>query len=163
MTISKGATLPDANLLTISDEGPTAVSLADRLKGRKVVIFGLPGAYTGTCTTAHVPSFIRTKDDFAAKGVDEIICVAVNDPFVCQAWSESTGAGEAGISILSDADGAFTKAVGMDFTAPPVGFYGRSKRYTLLAEDGVVSILNEEENPGQCEISAGETLLDQMS
>ena len=163
MTISKGSTLPDANLLKIGEDGPQEVSLASRLKDRKVVIFGLPGAYTGTCTTAHVPSFIRTKDDFAAKGVDEIICVTVNDPFVCQAWSDSTGAGAAGISILSDADGAFTKAVGMDFTAPPVGFYGRSKRYTMLAENGVVTILNEEENPGQCEISAGETLLDQMA
>jgi len=163
MTISKGATLPDANLLKIGEDGPQEVSLASRLKDRKVVIFGLPGAYTGTCTTAHVPSFIRTKDDFASKGVDEIICVTVNDPFVCEAWSDSTGAGAAGISILSDADGAFTKAVGMDFTAPPVGFYGRSKRYTMLAENGVVTILNEEENPGQCEISAGETLLDQMA
>ncbi len=163
MTISTGAALPDANLLTVGAEGPEAVSLGDKLKDKKVVIFGLPGAYTGVCTTAHVPSFIRAKDDFATKGVDEIICVTVNDPFVCKAWSDSTGAGDAGISILGDADGEFTKAIGMDFTAPPAGLFGRSKRYTMLVENGVVSILNEEESPGQCEISAGETLLDQMS
>ena len=163
MTISTGAALPDANLLIVGAEGPEAVSLGDKINNKKVVIFGLPGAYTGVCTTAHVPSFIRTKDDFAAKGVDEIICVTVNDPFVCKAWSDSTGAGDAGISIFGDADGEFTKAIGMDFTAPPAGLFGRSKRYTMLVENGVVSILNEEESPGQCEISAGETLLDQMS
>lgn len=132
------------------------------LKGRKVVIFGLPGAYTGTCSTAHVPSFIRTKGDFDAKGVDEIICVAVNDPFVMQAWGESTGATEAGITMLSDAGAEFTKAIGLDFTAPPVGFYDRSQRYAMLVEDGVVRALNREESPGTCEISAGETLLEQV-
>ena len=163
MTISTGQSLPDANLLTMGADGPEAVSLSERTKGKKVVLFGLPGAYTGVCTTAHVPSFIRNKDQFANKGVDEIICVTVNDPFVCGAWSDSNGAGEAGIAILGDADGAFTKEIGMDFTAPPAGLIGRSKRYTMLVEDGVVSILNEEENPGMCEMSAGETLLDQMS
>ena len=86
MTISTGTALPDASLLRMGENGPEAVSLSDTLKDRKVVIFGLPGAYTGVCTTAHVPSFIRTKDQFAAKGVDEIICVSVNDPFVMKAW-----------------------------------------------------------------------------
>jgi len=160
MAISTGDTLPDANLLHVGAEGPEAVSLSDKLKDRKVVVFGLPGAYTGVCTTAHVPSFIRTKDQFAAKGVDEIICVTVNDPFVCAAWGESTGATAAGIAVLGDADGAFTKAIGMDFTAPPVGLIGRSKRYAMLVDNGVVTVLNEEGSPGECEISAGETLLD---
>ena len=82
MTISVGDNIPDATLTVMGDAGPAQVALADRLKGRKVVLFGLPGAYTGTCTTAHVPSFIRTRDQFAAKGVDEVICVSVNDPFV---------------------------------------------------------------------------------
>ena len=160
MAISVGDTLPDATLLTLGDAGPAAVQLADKLKGRKVVVFGLPGAYTGVCTTAHVPSFIRTKDQFAAKGVDEIICVTVNDPFVCAAWGESTGATAAGIAVLGDAEGTFTKAIGMDFTAPPAGLIGRSKRYAMLIDNGVVSVLNEEGSPGECEISAGETLLD---
>jgi cytochrome c peroxidase len=162
MTISKGARLPDAQLLYMGQEGPASVSLADKMVGRKVVIFGLPGAYTGVCTTAHVPSFMRTKDQFAAKGVDEIICVSVNDPFVMQAWGEATGATQAGLTMLGDADGTFTKAIGMDFTAPPAGLLGRSKRYAMLVEDGVVTLLNQEESPGMCEISAGETLLDHM-
>ena len=159
MTISEGSTLPDANLLRVGDKGPEAVSLSARLKGRKVVLFGLPGAYTSTCTSAHVPSFIRTFDEFTVKGVDEIICVSVNDPFVMQSWGESTGATAAGITLLGDADAAFTKAIGLAFTAPPVGFYDRSKRYALYAEDGVVKVLHVEESPGACEASGGEALL----
>jgi peroxiredoxin len=160
MTISVGDTLPAASLLQMGAEGPAAVDLAARVKGRKVVIFALPGAYTGTCTTAHVPSFMRTKDQFAAKGVDEIICISVNDPFVMQAWGESTGATEAGLTFLADGDASFTKAMGMDFSAPPVGLIDRSKRYALMAEDGVVKVLQAEENPGVCETSGGEALLE---
>ena len=163
MTISTGQRLPDANLIGMGAEGPETVMLSARLKGKKVVVFGLPGAFTGTCTMAHVPSFIRTKAKLAEKGVDEIICVTVNDPFVCGAWSDSMGAGEAGMSILGDTDGSFTKQIGMEFNAPPVGLLGRSKRYTMLVEDGVVSILNEEAGPGVCEVSAGETLLAQIA
>ena len=162
MTIRTGDTLPDATLLVLGANGPEEVALADKLKGRKVVIFGLPGAYTGTCSTAHVPSFMITYDDFKAKGVDEIICVAVNDPFVMKAWGDATGASEVGITMLGDAHSAFTTAIGMEFSAPPAGFINRSKRYAMLVEDGVVSILNAEENAGVCEISAGETLLEAM-
>jgi len=159
MTISKGATLPDATLLYLGDEGPASVQLSEKLKGRKVVIFGLPGAYTGVCTTSHVPSFIRTKDDFAAKGVDEIICVSVNDPFVMHAWGEATGATAAGIAMLGDAEGTYTKEIGMDFTAPPAGLIGRSKRYAMVVDDGVVVSISEEASPGECDISGGEALL----
>lgn len=159
MSISVGDTLPDATLLRIGAEGPESVALSSLTKGRKVVIFGLPGAYTGVCTTSHVPSFIRTKDGFAEKGVDEIICVAVNDPFVTDAWAKETGASEAGIAVLADAAAEFTKAAGMNFTAPPVGFYDRSQRYALYAEDGVVKVLHAEESPGVCDISGGESLL----
>ncbi|MGL6209466.1 MAG: peroxiredoxin [Paracoccaceae bacterium] len=159
MTISEGTKLPDATLLVMGDAGPGSVSLAAKLAGRKVVIFGLPGAYTGTCSTAHVPSFVRTAEKFAAKGVNEIICVSVNDPFVMKAWGAATGATAAGIAMLGDADAGFTKAIGMAFTAPPVGLFDRSKRYALYAEDGVVKVLHLEENPGVCEVSGGEALL----
>ncbi|MFG5381561.1 MULTISPECIES: peroxiredoxin [unclassified Yoonia] len=162
MTIKVGDTLPDATLLVMSDDGPKQVPLADKVKDRKVVIFGLPGAYTGTCSTAHVPSFMITHDDFKAKGVDEIICVAVNDPFVMKAWGDSTKANDVGITMLADAESSFTTAIGMNFSAPPVGFVNRSKRYSMLVENGEVKILNAESNPGECEISAGETLLEQM-
>ncbi|WP_010138946.1 peroxiredoxin [Oceanicola sp. S124] len=159
MSISKGDSLPDATLLALTSEGPAPVSLAEKTKGRKVVIFGLPGAYTGVCTTAHVPSFIRTAPAFAEKGVDEIICVSVNDPFVMGAWSEATGAGKAGLTFLGDPSSAFIKAIGLDFSAPPAGLIDRAKRFSMLVEDGKVTALHVEDSPGTCEISAGETLL----
>jgi peroxiredoxin len=162
MTIKTGDTLPDATLLVMGEEGPQEVQLSDKVNGRKVVIFGLPGAYTGTCTTAHVPSFMVTYDAFMEKGVDEIICVSVNDPFVMKAWGDSTRALETGITMLADAESAFTKAIGMNFSAGPVGFVDRSKRYAMLVDNGVVTILNEEEGRGVCEVSAGETLLAQI-
>lgn len=160
MTISEGSPLPGATLLHVGENGPEAVELADKLAGRKVVIFAVPGAYTGVCTTAHVPSFVRTKAKFDAKGVDEIICISVNDPFVLKAWGEVTGATEAGITMLADAESAFTSAIGMEFTAPPVGLIKRSARYAMLVEDGVVKVLHKEASPGQCEISAGEAMLE---
>lgn len=159
MTISVGDTLPEATMMQLGDEGPAPVALGERLKGRKVVIFAVPGAYTPTCDSAHVPSFIRTRDQFTAAGVDEVICVSVNDPWVMHAWGESTGANAAGITMLADASGAFTTAIGMNFDAPPVGFQGRSERYAMMVEDGVVTILQREENRGVCEVSAGESLL----
>ncbi|WP_138468342.1 peroxiredoxin [Poseidonocella sp. HB161398] len=162
MTIEAGQALPGGTLVKLGEAGPEAVDVGTLTKGRKVVIFAVPGAYTPTCSSAHVPSFIRTKDGFAEKGVDEIICVSVNDPFVMKAWGEATGATEAGISMLGDADGSFTKALGLDFTAPPAGLIGRSKRYAMLVEDGVVTTLHLEESPGTCEISAGEGLLAAM-
>lgn len=159
MTISAGQTLPDATLIRMGEGGAESVSISALTKGRKVVIFAVPGAFTPTCHSAHVPSFIRTKDGFAAKGIDEIICVSVNDPFVLKAWGEATGANAAGISMLADADSSFTKAMGLAFDAPPVGLLARSKRYALYAEDGVVKTLHLEESPGTCEISGGESLL----
>jgi peroxiredoxin len=159
MTISIGETLPDAKVLRMGADGPEEVQMTDLAGSGKVVLFGLPGAYTGTCTTAHVPSFIRTKADFEAKGVDAVICVSVNDPFVMDAWGESTGATQAGIQMIGDAASAFTKAIGMEFSAPPVGLIDRSKRFALYAEDGVVKVLHVEDNPGVCETSAGEALL----
>ncbi|KIT17681.1 peroxiredoxin [Jannaschia aquimarina] len=160
MAITEGDRLPDATLIRGGDGGPEAVELSSLTKGRRVALFAVPGAFTGTCSTAHVPSFIRTKDGFAEKGIDTIICVSVNDPFVMKAWGEDTGATPAGIEMLGDADGTFTKAMGMDFDAPPAGLFGRSKRYALIADDGVVKTIGVEESPGVCEVSAGEALLE---
>ena len=159
MTITTGDKLPDAALMRMGDDGPESVELAERIAGRKVVIFAVPGAFTPTCHSAHVPSFVRTAGDFADKGFDEIICVSVNDPFVMAAWGEATGAGAAGITMLGDPESTFTKTIGMDFTAPPAGLLARSKRYAMLVEDGKVTRLHVEENPGACEVSAGEALL----
>ena len=162
MTISQGDTLPDATLVQMGAEGPTPVKMADKVKGRKVVIFAVPGAFTPTCHSAHVPSFVRTKDQYDAKGVDEIICVSCNDPFVMQAWGEATGATAAGITMLADAQSEFTKAIGMEFDAAPVGLMSRSKRYAMLVEDGKVTLFQPEVQAGVCDLSGGEGLLDNM-
>lgn len=158
MTISVGGTLPETNLVQMGKDGPETVSLQAMLKDRKVVVFALPGAFTGQCSTAHIPSFIRTAAAFRAKGVEEIICISVNDPFALKAWGEATGATAAGITHLGDADGSFTKALGMDFTAPHLGLIGRSNRYALVIDNGVITKANIDE-PGVCNISTGEALL----
>jgi peroxiredoxin len=160
MTISEGSTLPDATLHIMGDAGMAHVSMASKLKGRKVALFGLPGAYTGTCTMAHVPSFIRTAKGFADKGVDEIICISVNDAHVMRAWGASTGATAAGITMLADPMAEFTKAIGMEFTAEAAGFIDRCKRFSLYAEDGVVKVFHPETGKGTCDISGGEALLE---
>lgn len=161
MTISVGDRLPDAQLVRMGADGPETVDLNAYLAGRKVIVFALPGAYTGPCSTIHVPSFIRVADALRDKGVDEIVCIAVNDPFVLQAWGRDTGATDAGITMLGDADGALTRALKMDFTAPPIGLHGRSNRYALVLEDGVVTVANVDA-PNTCDISTGEKLLEAM-
>jgi peroxiredoxin len=159
VALSEGDRLPGATLLRVGNDGPEEVDLESHLKGRRVVIFAVPGAFTPTCHSAHMPSFVRTMDQFKAKGVDEIICIAVNDPFVMKAWGEATGANEAGITLLADPEGAFTRAIAMDFTAPPAGLIGRSQRYAMVVEDGVVKTLHVETARGVCEVTAGESLL----
>ena len=162
MTIEVGQTLPHAMLLQKTAAGPVQIDLSEKLAGRKVVLFGLPGAFTPTCDAAHLPSFIRTKSDFDARGVDEIICVSVNDVHVMELWGRQSGATDAGITLLADGDASFTKAIGMDYSNPAAGMFDRSKRYAMVVEDGVVSIFHPEEAPGVCELSAGETLLANM-
>lgn len=159
MAIETGQKLPDATLFQMGAEGPETVDLGSLLAGKKVAIFGFVGAYTGTCAEAHVPSFIRTKDDFAAKGVDTIIGIGVNDPFVMGSFAASTGADKAGIILLADVQSEFSKAIGMTITAAQVGLFDRSNRYAMLVEDGTVTTLQLEDNPGICTVSGGEALL----
>ncbi len=158
-TLAVGTTLPDATLLTFGADGPEALRLRDRLKGRRVVIFAVPGAFTPTCDSAHLPSFIRTAAAFRDKGVDEIMCLSVNDVHVMRYWGEVAGAHDAGITMLADPAAEFTRAVGMEFSAPATGMLDRSRRYAMLVEDGVVTVLHVEEKRGLCEISGGEALL----
>ena len=138
MAIGTGDTLPEAKLAKMGADGPEVVDVNALGAGKKLAIFALPGAFTGTCSTAHVPSFIRTVDQFKAKGVDEVICISVNDVFVMQAWGEQTGATAAGIHMLADGDASFTKAMGRAFTAPPVGLIDRSTRYAMIVEDDAI-------------------------
>jgi len=162
MTITTGARLPEARFLETGAEGPVERASGEIFPGRRVVLFAVPGAFTRTCSAAHLPSFMRTADGFRAAGVDEIACLAVNDPFVLRAWAEATGADAAGIRMLADASGAFTEAIGMLQDIPPVGLHRRSRRYSMMVEDGVVARFNLETGR-ECDISAGETLLEQIA
>ncbi|VDS07612.1 Putative peroxiredoxin [Paracoccus haematequi] len=161
MTITVRDKLPAGKLLRVGANGPEAVDTADLSQGR-VALFGVPGAFTGTCTNAHMPSFVRSADAFRDKGVGRIVCLTVNDPFVADAWAKSTGADKAGIEVLADADGSLTKALGLDFDAPPAGLFGRCKRFAALLKDGVFEVIEIEDSPGQCSVSAGEALLEKV-
>lgn len=162
MPIAVGDRLPDANFVEIGASGPAAVPVAELTKGRRVALFAVPGAFTPTCHNKHVPSFVGAAKALSEKGVDAIVCLSVNDPFVMKAWGEATGAAAAGIRMLADPESAFTKAIGLDFSAPPAGLLGRSRRYSMLVEDGVVKVLNLEDSPGQATCSLGEVLVDQV-
>ena len=160
MTIAVGDKIPSVTLpVQIGDE-VTSVDIAERIAGKRAVIFGLPGAYTGICSSAHLPSFIRTADAFRAKGIEEIICVSVNDVRVMNHWGKSSGAHDAGILMLSDWDSELTKAFGLEFTVPALGFKDRMTRCAMLTDDGVVTALQFEEEHGVCTLTAGETLLE---
>ena len=158
MSISVGDRLPEATLAKMGEAGPEAVSVSDLTRGRKVVIFAVPGAFTPTCHSAHVPGFIQSMDALKGKGVDEVICLSVNDAFVMKAWGEATGANAAGITMLSDGMGEFTEKLGLSFDVPPTGMKGRSKRYAMMVEDGVVKVYHPEIGRG-CEVSGGPAMV----
>ena len=158
MAIEKGASLPEGKLVKLGENGPETVEVAELRQGR-VAIFAVPGAYTPTCSNAHMPSFVKNADKFRDRGVSRVICITVNDPFVAGAWASDTGATAAGIEVLADADGSYTKTLGMNIEG--AGWInGRSKRYAMLVSDGVVQELQVEESPGACSISSGDSLLD---
>ena len=162
MTINVGQKLPEGVFMQLKDGVPTPVSVADLTTGRKVALFGLPGAFTSTCSSAHLPSFMRNVEALKAKGVDDIICMSVNDPWVMDAWDKSTGASDAGVTMLSDPDGSLTVSMGLDFSAAPVGFVNRTRRFAAIVEDGTVTWIQEEEEKGVCNLTAGETLLEAL-
>ena len=159
MVISVGNRLPSSSLVRMTDSGLEQTTIDQLTVGRKVILFGLPGAFTPTCSTSHVPSFIRTHEALLAKGVDEIVCISVNDVHVLYEWSNVTGAKIAGISMWADPSSEFTIAIGMNFDAPIVGLMGRSSRYSMLVDDGVVQIFNQETSTSACDHSTGETML----
>ena len=133
----------------------------DIFKGKKVALFAVPGAFTPTCNNLHIPSFLNNVDAFKAKGVDTIAVTGVNDVFVMEAWKKSTGAAGK-IDFLADGNGEFAKAIDMAFDGSGNGLGTRSKRYSMLVDDGVVKTLNIEDAPGKCDISGGQALLAQI-
>jgi len=157
--VTTGDRLPSAELMRIGKDGAETVALDSLIAGQKAIIFAVPGAFTPTCSQAHLPGFIRNMDVLRQKGFSTVICVSVNDPFVMDEWARSSNANDAGITMLADPEGAFTRAIGMEFSAPPIGLIGRSQRYTMVVEDGTITALHLEKVPSSCEIAAAERLL----
>jgi cytochrome c peroxidase len=162
MTISVGDAIPAATLFELTDSGPAPVASADVFKGKTVALFGVPGAFTPTCSKTHMPSFVNTAAQLKAKGVDQIVCLTVNDPFVAAEWGKATGASAAGIRVLGDSLAEMTKKMGLEFDASARGLGVRCKRFSALVKDGKVTVLNLEEAPGQATCSVGEVLVDQI-
>ena len=162
MTISVGDRLPEATLFEITGQGPAQVASAGVFAGKTVALFGLPGAFTPTCSNSHMPGFVAAADELRAKGIDEIVCITVNDPHVAAAWGRVTGAEAAGIRVLGDSLAELTRAMGLDFDGSARGLGVRCKRFSALVKDGEVTVLNIEPAPGQAVCSVGEVLLDQI-
>ncbi|MHA1529926.1 MAG: peroxiredoxin [Alphaproteobacteria bacterium] len=162
MTISVGDRLPEATLFEMTGQGPVRVASADVFGAGTVALFGLPGAFTPTCSNSHMPGFIAAAEALRAKGVDAIVCLTVNDPFVAAEWGRVTGAEAAGIRVLGDSLAEMTTAMGLDFDGSARGLGIRCQRFSALVRDGEVAILNLEPVPGQATCTTGEALLDQI-
>lgn len=159
MTIQAGDRIPDASLSVMTSDGPKPVSTADLFKGKRVVLFAVPGAFTPTCSAKHLPGFVEHTEDFLSQGVDEIVCMAVNDVFVMNAWGKSANADR--ITMLADGNGDFARALGLDLDASSFGMGQRSQRFALIADDGVVTSLFVEA-PGEFRVSAAEHVLAEL-
>tara|TARA_X000001036_G_scaffold392052_1_gene390684 strand:- start:101 stop:607 length:507 start_codon:yes stop_codon:yes gene_type:complete len=159
MKISINQELPNSTLSQMTADGPKAISLASLTVGKKVVLVGMPGAFTETCTNQHLPSLIRNSSALFDKGIDKIICLVTNDIHVAKAWGEMTGATKAGIDILCDVESKFAIASGLSFSAPPVGFFHRLQRVSILLNNNFIKHIQLEETRSQCELTSGETIL----
>jgi peroxiredoxin len=158
MTIQVGDRLPAAKLKRLTADGIKDVSVAELTSGKKVVLFAVPGAFTPTCSDRHLPGFIEQAEALKAKGVDTIACVAVNDPFVMSAWEKARNVGGK-IEMLSDGNGEFTRAIGLEFDGSGFGLGKRSRRYAMVVDNGTVKTLLVEEVPSQAERSSASAIL----
>jgi len=159
MTIAIGDKLPDVALVRATAEGPDKVQAADYFAGKKVALFAVPGAFTPTCSAKHLPGYVEKAAELKARGVDEIACVAVNDAFVMGAWGKA--AGSDAVTMLADGNGDFARAVGLDADFSGFGMGGRSQRYSMIVDNGVVTQVNVE-GPGEFKVSSAEHMLGQL-
>ncbi|MEO5774279.1 MAG: peroxiredoxin [Sphingomicrobium sp.] len=159
MTINVGDRLPETQLTIATADGPQPTSTQDFFGGKRVALFAVPGAFTPTCSARHLPSYVDKASELKSKGVDEIACVSVNDPFVMSAWNKADGSDD--ITMLADGNGQFAEALGLSFDGSKFGMGKRSQRYSMLVSDGVVEQLNVEA-PGEYSASSAETMLGQL-
>lgn len=160
MTIKVGDAIPSATLKVMTAEGPNAVTTDELFKGKKVVMFSVPGAFTPTCNAKHLPGYVEHADAFRAKGVDSVVCIAVNDVFVMNAWGKAGNVGDK-VVMAADGNGDFTRALGLELNATGFGMGMRGQRFALVANDGVVTGLYVEA-PGEFKVSAADYVLGQL-
>ena len=158
MKLKENENLPTEEIFVLEGGEPIKKSIEEYTKGKKVIIFGLPGAYTSVCSAKHLPGYVKNIDAFKSKGIDHVICMSVNDPFVMSAWGKEHNVGDK-IVMAGDPFLTFTKSIGADVDKSARGLGIRSNRYTMLVENGKVTKLQEEEDTGACEISAAENFL----
>ncbi|MCG8354993.1 MAG: peroxiredoxin [Kiloniellales bacterium] len=161
MTIQVGDKVPGVALKHMTADGPADISSDELFGGKKVVVFGLPGAFTPTCSVKHVPGFLQQADALKAKGVDTIACLSVNDAFVMGAWGKDQGVGDK-VLMLADGSGEFTKAAGLELDLSGLGMGVRATRFAMVVEDGTVKHLAVEENPGGLDVSSAEKTLEAL-
>ncbi|RMD65290.1 MAG: peroxiredoxin [Alphaproteobacteria bacterium] len=157
MAIQVGERIPEATVYHMTKDGPAPLSTSDIFKGKKVVLFALPGAFTPTCSAKHLPGFVEHADEIKAKGVDTIACLSVNDAFVMDAWAKDQNVGDK-VLMLADGSAELTRKMGLELDLTARGFGVRSDRYAMIVEDGVVTLLNREA-PGAFEVSSAEAIL----
>jgi peroxiredoxin len=157
MTIKVGDRIPSVSLKTMNADGMQTVSTDELFKGKKVVLFALPGAFTPTCSAKHLPGFVQNYDQLKAKGVDAVACLSVNDAFVMNAWGKDQKVGDK-VMMLADGNGEFSRAVGLTMDGTGYGMGQRSQRYAMVVDNGVVKALNVEA-PGAFEVSSAEAVL----
>ncbi len=160
MTIKVGDKVPSATLMQMKGGAPQPVKTDDLFSGKKVVVFGLPGAFTPTCSAKHLPGYVEHADELKKKGVDQIACVSVNDAFVMGAWGDQQGAGDK-VAMLADGNGDFTRALGLEMDATRFGMGKRSQRFSMVVDNGVVKEINVEE-PGAFSVSSADHVLKQL-
>jgi glutaredoxin/glutathione-dependent peroxiredoxin len=160
MTIKVGDKLPSVKMMRWGEKGPEAVTSEELFKGKKVALFGVPGAFTPTCSAKHLPGFVQNADALKAKGVDSIVCTSVNDVFVMNAWGKDQSCGEK-VTMVADGDAAFTKAAGLELDLSGKGLGLRNQRFSMLVDDGIVKVLNIDP-AGSFEKTSAEALLAQL-
>lgn len=156
MAVQVGDSIPEVSLKVLGEQGPADISTSEIFSGKKVVLFAVPGAFTPTCSAAHLPGFVASADKIKEKGVDAIVCVSVNDPFVMKAWGDAQNAEE--IMMVADPAGDLATAMGAEMDGTAFGLGKRSARYSLIAEDGKITALNMEQG-GAFEVSSAEGIL----
>lgn len=160
MTIQVGDRIPEATLMRMAESGPAPVTTREIFEGKRVVLFAVPGAFTPTCSTKHLPGYVQQAAAIKGKGVDTLACMAVNDAFVMHHWGQSQGVGDA-ILMLADGNGELTKKLGLEMDASKYGMGARSRRFSMIVEDGVVKELNVE-SPGEFKVSSADSTLCQL-